>query len=256
MQTNRLSLIKHLSITTGLYRPARWLSRRIRPAQLQAFRADVNFYRRILSPGSVCFDVGANIGEKSEALLRSGAARVVSFEPDPVARCELRARCGHFENWVGIGTALGRGAAIATLHARGDSGKSSFLKDWTGSPVAMYHVPVVTLDSAIECFGRPDYCKVDVEGWEPEVFKGLTLSIPLISFEFHLGELNIPRTVACLEHLRQLGGGLVNITPAETPMLHLKEWMALDQFAQWFPGDLKQTLPGDPYGDIWIRMNG
>lgn len=98
MKTKWLPAVKRLSIATGMYRSARWLSRRIRPTQLQAFRADVEFYRQLLWRESVCIDVGANVGEKSEALLRSGAARVVSFEPDPIAASELRARCTHFEN--------------------------------------------------------------------------------------------------------------------------------------------------------------
>jgi hypothetical protein len=45
----------------------------------------------------------------------------------------------------------------------------------------------------------------------------------------------------------------VNVTPAETPVMHFKEWRPLEEFVEWFPGDLRQALPGDPYGDIWIR---
>lgn len=197
-----LTTAKQLSIATGLYRPARWLSRSIRPYQLRAFQADIELYRSLLPPNALCFDVGANIGEKSEALLQAGA-RVVAFEPNPLVLPELRARCDHHKNWTVVEAALGSGAAIATLYARESHGQSSFTQDCGGKVIANYHVPVVTLDSAIECFGLPAYCKIDVEGWELEVLKGLTQSIPLVSFEFHLNDREIRKTISCLERLTQ-----------------------------------------------------
>lgn len=60
----------------------------------------------------------------------------------------------------------------------------------------------------------------------------------------------------CLEQLKRLGAGQVNITPAETSRFHLEKWMPLDEFLQWFPGDLRRTLPGYPYGDIWVKSPG
>lgn len=94
-----LATAKRVSITTGLYRPARWLNRRIRPHLLRALRNDIEFYRSLLSPGALCFDVGANIGDKSEALLQAGA-RVVAFEPNPLVTPELQARCGYHRDWT------------------------------------------------------------------------------------------------------------------------------------------------------------
>lgn len=108
---------KQVSIATGLYRPARWLLRRVRPHKLRAFRADIELYRSLIPRGALCFDVGANIGEKSEAMWEAGA-RVVAFEPNPLVLPELQARCGHRKNWSVVATALGSGAGITTLHAR------------------------------------------------------------------------------------------------------------------------------------------
>ena len=245
---------KRISIVTGLYRPARWFSRRLRPHQLCAFHEDVQLFRSLLPAGALCFDVGANIGEKSEALLEAGA-RVVAFEPNPLVLPELQARCGHRKNWSVVATALGMGAAIATLHARESHGQSSLSAGWAGKVVATYHVPVVTLDSAIQCFGSPAFCKIDVEGWELEVLRGLTHPIPLLSFEFHLNDRGIRKTAACLETLAQFGPSHVNITPAETSSFHLDDWMPLEQFLAWFPGDLGRSRPRDHYGDIVVRTD-
>lgn len=245
---------KRLSIATRLYRPARWLSRRIRPYQLRAFLGDIELFRSLLPPGALCFDVGANIGEKSEALLQAGG-RVVAFEPNPLVLPELRARCGHHKNWALVEAALGSGGAIATLYARESHGQSSLAQEWEGKIVGSYHVPVVTLDSAIQHFGRPVYCKIDVEGWELEVLRGLTQTIPLLSFEFHLNDEDIRKTIACLERLIRFGSSCANITAAEASTFHLKEWVPLGQFLGWFPGDLKRSLPGHSYGDIFVKAD-
>jgi FkbM family methyltransferase len=249
-----MTTVKQLSIATGLYRPTRWLSRRIRPSQLRAFLGDVDLYGALLAPGALCFDVGANIGEKSEALLRAGAARVVAFEPNPVVLPELRARCGHWKNWTVVEAALGSAAGLATLYARRLHAQSSLLKDWQGSITGTYHVPVLTLDSAIQYFGRPFYCKIDVEGWELEVLRGLTQSLPLVSFEFHLNDQDIPKTAACLERLRGFGRSQVNISPAEASTFYLGEWERLERFLGWFPGDLKRS-PAYHYGDIFVKSD-
>jgi len=243
-----------MSIVTGLYRPARWVSRRLRPGQLRAFQEEVALFRSLLPSGALCFDVGANIGEKSEALLDAGA-RVVAFEPNPLVLPELQARCRSRRNWSIVATALGSGPAIATLRARKSHGQSSLGEGWEGDVVATYKVPVVTLDAAIHCFGAPFFCKIDVEGWELEVLRGLTRPIPLLSFEFHLNESDITKTLACLETLVQFGSSRINITPAETSAFHLKSWIPLEQFLAWFPGDLDRTLPGYRYGDIFIRSD-
>ena len=63
--------------------------------------------------------------------------------------------------------------------------------------VGTFEVPVVTLDAAIEHYGVPAYCKIDVEGWEFEVLRGLSQAVDLISLEFHLTDRDIAKTRAC-----------------------------------------------------------
>ena len=244
--------IKNISIILGFYRTARWVSRQVQPSLMREFQGDIKLYRSLIQPSSLCFDVGANVGKKSEALLKAGA-RVVAFEPNPLVLPELHARCEHYNKWSVIMAALGSGAAISELHACKSHGQTSLDGEWARDVIATYHVPVVTLDSAIKCFGKPAFCKIDVEGWELEVLKGLSQPIPLLSFEFHLGSGEVEKALACLEKITEFGDGLVNITPAESSSFHFKEWMPLREFIKWFPGDLEQTLPGDHYGDIFIK---
>lgn len=151
--------------------------------------------------------------------------------------------------------ALGSGAAIATLYARQPQGQSGCLPESGGTVVATYNVPMVTLDSAIQRFGTPFFCKIDVEGWELEVLRGLTQPLPLVSFEFHLNDHDVRKTIACLETLGHFRGSRVNLTPVERSTFHFERWVALKQFLEWFPGDLERTLPGDKYGEIFVRSD-
>lgn len=249
------SRIKQLSIALGLYRPARGLARTLRSREQRAFLEDIALYRSLLPAGSLSFDVGANVGDKSEALLRSGS-RVVAFEPNRLVVPELKARCGNDPNWTLVQTALGSGSRIAILHAKRSHGQSSLEDDWeAGQVIANFPVPVVTLDAAIECFGMPAYCKIDVEGWELEVLNGLTRPIGLISFEFHLDEKGVQNARLCLERLMELGAESLNVTPAEGSTFVFGDWIPVREFLVGFPGNLVNSLPGNPYGDFYVRSS-
>jgi hypothetical protein len=65
-------------------------------------------------------------------------------------------------------------------------------------------VPVATLDALIEQHGVPAFCKIDVEGYELEVLRGLSHALPALSFEYIPAALDV--AYGCLERLGQLGG--------------------------------------------------
>lgn len=248
----RLTAAKQLSIATGLYRPARWLARTLRAGESRAFQADIELYRSLLSPGDLCFDVGANVGDKSEAMLEVGA-QVVAFEPNPLVVPELRARCAQHPRWTLVEAALGSAAAISTFYAQREHSQSSLARGWeNGEVIGSFRVPVVTLDAAIRSFGCPSYCKIDVEGWEVEVLQGLSQAIPLISFEFHLDPDGAAKARSCLARLAGFGPSRINVTPAEGSTFHFNDWIPLEVFVKGFPDNL-QPWPGNPYGDMFVK---
>ncbi len=244
--------VKNISINTHLYLPLRWLKRRIDVAELRAHHELIELYRSLLPRNSLCFDVGANIGAVSEGLLEVGS-RVVAFEPNPTVWPELRARCGRHSDWTLVPTALGDHAAVALLGERKSHGQSSLTPDWQGEVVRTHFVPVITLDAAITTFGRPAYCKIDVEGYEEAVLHGLSEPIPLLSFEVHLDPRGIDKALSCLKLLRAFGPAVVNVTPAERATFLLQEWVPITDFIAQFPHELLALMTGPPYGDIWLR---
>jgi FkbM family methyltransferase len=244
--------LKQLSLSAGLYRPgtfSRWFNR----DYLNKFNQEISFFSELLEPNPLCFDIGANIGEKSEILLEIGA-NVVAFEPQLQCVEELKARCRPYQKHLRIcQTALGSEMGEAEFHASATSALSSFFQDWSDSTTKL-QVPVTTLDRAIAEFGKPNYCKIDVEGWELEVLKGLTQPIPLISIEYHLGAREVDIVRDCLGYLSQFGELQINITTAETLVFSLQEWVSLDKFLELFPDTFRDRYEYR-YGDIFIRIN-
>lgn len=217
----------------------------------ERFRKDVEFYTGLIGSESLCFDVGAHVGEQTEAMLAAGH-RVVAFEPQPQCVAELQARCRRFQENLRISaTGVGANPGEATFFLSRNTVMSSFHSDWADEMTGL-RVPVTTLDAAIARYGVPDFCKIDVEGWELEVFKGLTQALPLLSFEFHPGDREVQIARDCLAYLARFGALSINVAPAESTTFHFEQWKTLEEFLALFP-EYFRGRDGFHYGDIFVR---
>src|ERR1700693_4538459 len=136
-----------------------------------AARERTNFYRQFVKPGNLVFDVGANEGEYARTFLALGA-RVVSFEPQP--QCIRLLRTIRNERLSIEAVAVGDRCGTTTMRVCSDDGMSSLSDGWIellgkryarrswSQPIS---VPIVTLDSIIAKYGRPDFIKIDGGGY-------------------------------------------------------------------------------------------
>ncbi len=242
-----LSAIKQLSISLGLYKPARALHRVLFPSERQKFAAHRALLSDFIRPGDLAFDVGANLGVRSEIMLSIGA-QVVAFEPQPACARETRAR-GNSRLTV-VDKAVGAVEGTADLHLKAGSGQASLLPNWQGGPeIGVLRVPVTTLDREIKTFGTPIFCKIDVEGFEAEVLRGLSSPIRTLSFEYHCDENGVAKVRECLGLLARLANYEVNLIGQEDDNWLLPTWVPIAEFIDIFP---KCAAPNF-WGDIFVR---
>lgn len=103
--------------------------------------------------------------------------------------------------------------------------KGRCFKDYTWG--CAIDVPATTLNELIETHGMPDFCKIDVEGYELNVLKGMTKPIPYLSFEFAYEFLD-QKTKPCLDYLNSFGLQLFQCGYARNRRVHCKG--ELDEF--------------------------
>ena len=211
----------------------------------------MKFYQKFIKTNDLCFDIGANLGNRTELFLALGA-RVVCVEPQPTCVEALRRK---YRNERKV-TIIAKGAAekkgelelslcdttsvIATFSNKWKTGR---FKDSTWSTTVK--VPITTLDELIAEFGTPKFCKIDVEGFEYHVINGLSSSIPIVSFEFTKEFLE--DALLCMKRLEELGDVRFNYVIGENASLELPEWKKSDFLNDLLQQSTNMSLWGDIY---------
>jgi len=171
-------------------------------------KKEIEFYKALLPPDCLCFDVGANLGQRTEVFLACGA-KVVAVEPNYLCLPTLKFHFSRNKNVQIVLQAVGATAGLIDLHVHGTESTASVFENWDrtifgpGRETTALSVPVTTLDALIERFGRPDFIKIDVEGSELDVLRGLSHPVPLLSFEYGCRHIN--QLLQCLVEIAKLG---------------------------------------------------
>lgn len=208
-------------------------------------------YAQFISEGDLVFDIGANIGEYTEAFIDVGG-RVVAVDPNPECTDRLRmlSKLLGFELEL---CAAGEEPGTATLNtcqysyfATMNNDYPELTKDHPDYTEVRWEqgieVPVVTLDQLAERHGVPAFVKIDVEGFEDNVIAGMSFRPKALSFEFSTTALDITQRV-----LSALDGYEFNALAGRSFTLAHAGWLTHDELFAWL--DTKKT----PYGDVIAR---
>jgi len=229
------------------------------PIEKELEQKRYNFYLDFIKKGDTCFDIGANYGNRTEIFLSLGA-KVIAIEPQPKQAKFLRRK---FKNKINlIEKAVGAVSSKSTMYISADNQLSSLSSDWISEVKKQrfnhvswdkkIEVEITTLDDLIKQYGKPNFCKIDVEGYELEVIKGLSQPIRIISFEYTIPEFT-ERAIDCLNYLNGLGKIICNYSTGETMQFGLNNWLNPSEFIELF-----KSLPskGIIDGDIYVKYPG
>jgi len=221
----------------------------------------VTFYQQFVSEGDLVFDIGANRGERTEAFVRLGA-KVVAAEPNPYCANLLKQifrYCTVEVEPVAAGSQVG----MLLLYRCDDDRMSSLSDEWIASVKSsrFQHlkwdlgqpVPIATLDGLIAKHGKPQFIKIDTEGFETSVLEGLTQAIQMISFEYTPECPDLARK--CLSFITKLGHYEFNLSLGENLSLELTEWIDNDTLLKLIEQLTVESWksPDHMYADIYCK---
>jgi FkbM family methyltransferase len=231
---------------------------------------DPGLYRRIFRAHDLVFDIGAGTGKMSEWYLHRGA-RVVAVEPEQVDYEALCANLGDNSRATPLRIALGESPGVQKLAIYpGASTISTFVPhiQWSldgafkgTRPMRYEEVEVTTLDALIGEFGWPQFVKIDVEGYEAWVLRGLSQPVPFVQFEFSGWVFKAGQTQECIARILEIAPRAVfNYTVDESPAFEMRpSWE--DRWWAWYTADevlteLRRQIAISPWywGNVFADM--
>ena len=219
----------------------------------------MRFYSQFVQPNALCFDLGAHVGNRTNAWIALGA-KVIAIEPQPNCMDYLKKKFAGNEKVVLKQCAVGEKPGTAQMHISAQTPTVSTLADanWrqtinddTSFEVKWEKtiaVDMVTLDALIEQYGMPDFCKIDVENFEVEVLRGLSKPLPCLSVEYY--PATIANAIKCVELLEGIAEYEYNWSTAESQQFNTPNWMPAKEMIAIFAGYQRS----DKYGDFYARL--
>ena len=217
------------------------------------------FYGQFIDPGDLCFDVGSHVGNRIRSWLTQGA-RVVAVEPQPDFQSILDRLYGGNDRVIlePIGLA-GEPGQLEMAVSRATPTVSTFSRPFIAEVQAHERwrgvawddrvtIEVQTLDQLIARHGLPRFCKIDVEGFEAEVLRGLSQALPALSVEYVAEDVEV--ALACIDRLESLAPYVYRTSAVETMRWTQPEWIAADRMRSF----LRSRAPGSGSGDVYARL--
>ena len=216
-------------------------------------------YGRFVGRGDLVFDIGAHVGDRVASFRRLGA-RMVAVEPQPAMVKVLKLFYGRDADVAIEAVAVGRSTGTISLMINANNPTVSttsreFVNAARGAPgweaqhwSRSIQVPVTTLDSLIDKYGKPDFIKIDVEGFEEDALQGLAHAVKALSFEFTTIQRDV--ALACIERCITLGYARFNAALGESQTFVNADWVGGKEIARWLAGLPHSANSGDIYAAL------
>jgi FkbM family methyltransferase len=241
----RLYRMKQFAIATGLYEPIRTLRNAFDKGARCKTEEGLRFYSQFIKSSDLVFDIGANIGGKTELFSKLGA-KVIAVEPHPKMFEILKARTRKYGARVHtLALGVGSSPGVATLYLGEHDGMASLSPTWSRRDHGSIQIEITTLDHLIDTYGCPDFLKIDIEGHEAEALKGLSRPIRRVSFEYHNDPVQLSQAADCVAILSKHQDMKMSLTSMEGHQF-ISDWLPAGDFAKRLP----ELTKGHGFGDI------
>jgi len=213
-------------------------------------------YELFIKPGDLVFDIGSNKGLIT-ILLRWLGARVIAVDPlyaaAPQYVREFGWRFGEDGDVIPVPMAVSDREGEIALHVHRNLPSYSTVDGvyrTTGAHARYFNdkncsvvkVAATTLDALIAKYGEPVFIKVDVEGHEEAVVRGLTIPVRALNFEFHQDRLR--QALRVIRHLDSLADYEYTYSMSQGPyergwtagaelLVHLRATLKTSGYGSW-----------------------
>jgi len=214
-------------------------------------RREVDFYRNLLEgfrEGDLIYDIGANQGYKTDIFLRFGAS-VVAVEPDETSQEILKQKFLKYrlkmKRVVIIPKAISDRSSTERMWIDTPGGaKNTLSQKWVDSLREddrrfghrltfgqWKEVETISIEQLIAAHGLPFFVKIDVEGHELRILRGMRRPVPYLSFEVNLPEFR-QEGLECVQVLANLApDGRFNYATDCRRGLVQQRWISRAEFA-------------------------
>jgi hypothetical protein len=219
----------------------------------------MKIFEHIIKSGDLVFDIGSNLGDKSDVFLSLGSM-VIAFEPQIECYEYTLNRFRDNKNFIAENLALDEKIGVSQIFIASyhtiSSMSEKFIEESKKNRFIGYswdqvkEVSTNTLDNMIIKYGKPNFIKIDVEGYELNVLKGLKTPIDTISIEYNPELCSI--AIDSIEYIDSLNNNktLFNYGYRNDEYFKYDEWITKDSIIEYLKSvnDFKFE-----FGDVYCK---
>jgi len=218
----------------------------------------MSLYKEIIKLNDLCFDIGANNGNKTQEMLNCGA-KVIAIEPQTICFSKLKEKFENNQNVILINKSVSFENGVGEIYLSNAHTVSTMSLEFINKTQEKRfsgikwekteQVITITLDEIIKLYGMPDFCKIDVEGFEYNVLLGLTKKIKILSIEF-TPELK-KNSFECIKLLNNIGNYKFNYSEGENGVFLFEDWLTSDDIISFLEKNNDYVYS---FGDIYSKI--